>query len=138
MIGALAAIRGTLERPMLAVAATGFLNVPALLFLAIGAPVAVIALGSLLAGFALMFGNSVWEATLQRHVPIESLSRVSAYDWFGSLAFQPIGAAIWGPIAAVLGIEPALLLASGIMLASTAAIMAVPDIRGLRSAHPGS
>ena len=40
-----------------------------------------------------------------RHVPDESLSRVSAYDWFGSLAFQPLGLAIWGPIAEVIGIS---------------------------------
>ena len=54
----------------------------------------------------MMLGNSVWESTLMRHVPHESLSRVSAYDWFGSLAFQPLGLAIWGPIAAIIGIAP--------------------------------
>ena len=47
-----------------------------------------------------------------RHVPDESLSRVSAYDWFGSLAFQPLGLAIWGPIAELIGISPALWLAA--------------------------
>ena len=34
------------------------------------------------------------EALPQRHVPPAALSRVSAYDWFGSLAFQPLGAAV--------------------------------------------
>jgi hypothetical protein len=38
-----------------------------------------------------MIGNSVWEATLQTRVPQESLGRVSAYDWFGSLASSPWG-----------------------------------------------
>ena len=32
-----------------------------------------------------------------------ALSRVSAYDWFGSLAFQPLGLAIAGPLAAGIG-----------------------------------
>ena len=50
-----------------------------------------------------MLGNSVWESTLQRHIPAESLSRVSAYDWFGSLAFYPLGLAVWGPIADAAG-----------------------------------
>ena len=59
----------------------------------------------------MMLGNAVWESTLMRHVPDESLSRVSAYDWFGSLAFQPLGLAIWGPIAALIGISPALWVA---------------------------
>ena len=39
----------------------------------------------------MMLGNTVWESTLQAHVPAESLSRVSAYDWFGSLAFSALG-----------------------------------------------
>ena len=50
-----------------------------------------------------------------RHVPDESLSRVSAYDWFGSLAFQPLGLVIWGPIAAVIGLSPALWLAAALV-----------------------
>ena len=70
---------------------------PPLVLLAVGAPVALIALGAVLIGFGMMFGNTVWEATLQSHVPLESLSRVSAYDWFGSIAFAPLGAALWGP-----------------------------------------
>jgi hypothetical protein len=36
---------------------------------------------------------------LQRHIRPEALSRVSAYDWFGSLAAVPVGMLIWGPIA---------------------------------------
>jgi hypothetical protein len=44
--------------------------------LALVRSVRVIALGTLLAGLGLMLGNTVWETTLQRHVPSESLSRV--------------------------------------------------------------
>jgi hypothetical protein len=29
----------------------------------------------------MMLGMSVWESTLQRHIPAESLSRVSSYDF---------------------------------------------------------
>ncbi len=38
-----------------------------------------------------MLFNTLWETTLQQHVPPASLSRVSAYDWFGSLLGQPLG-----------------------------------------------
>ena len=34
----------------------------------------VIAFGALMGGVAMMLGNSVWESTLQRNVPAESLS----------------------------------------------------------------
>jgi hypothetical protein len=78
-----------------------------------------------------MLGNSVWESLLQRNVPIESLSRVSAYDWLGSLAGQPVGLAIWGPIAALAGIHTALWLAAALMVASTAALLALPEARSI-------
>jgi hypothetical protein len=62
-----------------------------------------------------------------------SLSRVSAYDWFGSFAFQPVGLPIWGPIAGVMGIESALWLAAVLVAVTGAALLAVPDIRRLES-----
>jgi hypothetical protein len=41
-----------------------------------------------------MLGMSVWETTLQREIPAESLSRVASYDWFASYAVYPLGLAI--------------------------------------------
>jgi hypothetical protein len=79
----------------------------------------------------MMLGNTIWESALQRHVPRESLSRVSAYDWFGSLAFRPLGLALWGPIGAAAGLSTALWLAFGLQIASSLAMLAVPDIRRL-------
>jgi len=93
--------------------------------------VPLLAAGALLAGGAMMLGNTVWESTLQRHIPRESLSRVSAYDWFGSVAFTPVGLAIWGPIASAAGLEATLWLASAVLLLTTLALLAVPDIRSL-------
>ena len=48
-----------------------------------------------------MVFNTLWETTLQQHIPPASLSRVSAYDWFGSLLCQPLGLALAGPVAAL-------------------------------------
>ncbi|HSC02095.1 MAG TPA: hypothetical protein VLC49_02220 [Solirubrobacteraceae bacterium] len=67
---------------MLIVALTSPLFGVPLAALALGLSVPVIAAGALLAGLGLMLGNTLWETTLQRHVPSESLSRVSSYDWF--------------------------------------------------------
>jgi hypothetical protein len=133
LIGGLIAVRARPRRPLvLAGVAYGLFVLP-LAFLAAGAPLAVIALGALFGGVAVMLGNSVWETTLQLRVPAESLSRVSAYDWFGSFAFNPVGMAIWGPIAGLIGIHPALWLAAALTFASTAALLAVPAIRQLEA-----
>jgi hypothetical protein len=121
---------------MLLVALTSPLFGVPLAALALVTSVPVIAAGALLAGLGLMLGNTLWETTLQRHVPSESLSRVSSYDWFGSLALDPVGLAIWGPIAGVIGIEASLWTACGLLVVSALALLAVPEIRRLPAFPP--
>jgi hypothetical protein len=53
----------------------------------------------MLAGTGNMIFNSLWETSLQQHIPPAALSRVSAHDWFGSLAFHPLRLIIAGPAA---------------------------------------
>jgi hypothetical protein len=79
-----------------------------------------------------MAGMSVWESTLQRQIPDESLSRVSSYDWFGSFAFYPLGMVLWGPLAAAIGVAPTLWLAFGVFAVLIAALFAIPDTYRLR------
>jgi MFS family permease len=134
--GGLYALRARPRRPMLVVALTSPLFGIPLAALALVDSVPVIAAGALLAGLGLMLGNTLWETTLQRHVPSESLSRVSSYDWFGSLALDPIGLAIWGPIAGVIGIEASLWTACGLLVVSALALLAVPEIRRLPAFPP--
>jgi MFS family permease len=104
-----------------------------LALLALHAPAWVVAAGGFLAGGGNMVFNSLWETTLQKHVPPAALSRVSAYDWFGSLAFQPLGLAIAGPVAAAVGAPVALWIAAAGTLVVTALCAATPSVRNLRS-----
>jgi hypothetical protein len=68
------------------------------------------------------------ETTLQQHIPPTALSRVSAYDWFGSLAIQPIGVALVGPIATAIGITTTLYLAAGLEVLALTALVLMHDI----------
>ena len=102
-----------------------------LAFLAAPAPVALIALAAFAGGGGLVVANTLWETTIQRHVPGELLSRVSAYDLFGSMACQPIGYVIWGPLAVVLGTSAALWLAFVLMFVTALALLGVREIREL-------
>jgi hypothetical protein len=79
----------------------------------------------------MMLGGSVWESALQVHIPADQLSRVSSYDWFGSLVFNPVGYAIWGPIAAAIGIEPALWVAAAPLIASILPLLVIREVREL-------
>jgi hypothetical protein len=131
LLGGIAAVRLDPARPLVVFAAAGVPFAVPLACLAAAAPVPVLAAGALLAGAGMMLGNSVWESALQRHVPQGEISRVSAYDWFGSMAFSPLGLAMWGPIAAATGISRALWIAAGAWLVASAALVAVPEVRRL-------
>ena len=133
LAGGLLAVRARPQRPLLLVVSTLSLVALPLGGLAAGVPVAVLAAVALFDGAGMMLGNSVWESTLQRHIPPESLSRVAAYDWFGSLAFQPLGLLLWGPVAAAIGLAPALWTASALCLALVLVLLSVPDVRRLRA-----
>jgi MFS family permease len=133
MAGGFFALRVHVQRPLyLGAALSAFLAVPTAL-LALRAPAVAIAAGAFLAGCGNMVFNSLWETTLQRHVAPAALSRVSAYDWFGSLAFQPVGLALAGPLAAAIGTAATLWIASAGSLAVAGILVATPSVRHLRT-----
>jgi MFS family permease len=135
LFGSLLATRAKPRRPLVLVALTEALFALPLAFLAAGVPTALLASGAFLSGAGMMLGMSVWESTLQRHVPAESLSRVASYDWFGSFAFYPLGLAIWGPVAGAIGISTALWLAFGLFAVAVVSLLALPDTRRMRLAE---
>jgi predicted MFS family arabinose efflux permease len=129
--GGIAALRVRPRRPlMIAVLACAVAATPTLL-LAPPAPLAVIAAASLVAGAGVFLFQALWETALQRHVPLGALSRVSAYDWFGSLVFAPLGMAVVGPVADALGIHTTLWAAGLLDLLAIASLLLVRDIRRL-------
>jgi MFS family permease len=131
LVGSLLATQVDPRRPLVVVAvADGVVAVP-LVFLAASSSVPLLVCGALLSGAGMTLAVSVWESTLQRHIPHESLSRISSYDWFGSLVFAPVGLAIWAPIAALVGTGTALWVAFGVAAAATVVLVSTPDIRRL-------
>jgi hypothetical protein len=83
-----------------------------------------------------MVFNTLWQASIQEHIPARSLSRVSAYDWLGSLALDPVGVALIGPIAAALGMQATLLGCAAIVTALNLWALTIPGVRRLRSVEP--
>jgi hypothetical protein len=79
----------------------------------------------------MMVGMSLWESTLQRGVPPESIARVASYDWFGSFAFMPLGMLLWGPLASAIGVGTALWLAFALFGALALVLLLLPETRAL-------
>ena len=122
------------RRPMLVGLGATILNVPVLVLLAVHAPAVVTAVFAIPAGATLTFLNTVWETTLQKHVPARLLSRVVAYDWFAALVFQPLGYVVAGLVAAhLLGLSGTLWLGAAVGTISTIVIVSLPSIRTLES-----
>jgi MFS family permease len=131
-LGGAVALRVRVRRPLLA---GSLLLLPwalPLLLLGLRAPTAAIAIAVLVAGLGNILFNTLWETALQQHVPPAGLSRVSAYDWFGSLAAQPLAFAAVGVIAGAVGVDATLLTASVLLAATTVAMAAVPSVQAVR------
>jgi MFS family permease len=134
LVGGVVSLRVYVRHPLFfGSSLLGFLALPVGL-LALRAPVVVIAAGALLAGGSNMIFNALWETALQQHIPPAALSRVSAYDWFGSLAFQPLGLVIAGPAAVAVGASTTLWISAAGILAMAFLAIATPSVRHLEAA----
>lgn len=131
LIGGTTLLRIRPARPLLIAVVAGMVAALPTLLLAVPAPLAVIVVAALLAGIGPMIFNTLWETTLQRHIPEAARSRVSSYDWFGSIALSPVGLALVGPLAAAIGVSAALYLCGALDMAAMAVLLAVRDIRTL-------
>jgi MFS family permease len=96
-----------------------------------GLPVGVIAGLEAVTGVAVSIAFTLWELSLQEHIPSRALSRVSSYDFTASVGLMPIGLALAGPLADAIGLHTALRLMSVVGMASALACLAVPAVRQL-------
>ncbi len=106
------------------------------LALALGWPLVPVALAMFLAGAGTTVFVVGWMVTLQQEVPEELLSRMSAYDSFGSFALLPLGTALAGPAANAFGLSGALWGCALICAVLAGLVLLVPEVRRLERAVP--
>ncbi|MGZ4314046.1 MAG: MFS transporter [Solirubrobacteraceae bacterium] len=116
VVGALVGIHWRPRRPMVVgLLLTLFWPIQSLAFAA-ASPLAVVVALSFGAGLGFTLFEVWWATALVRHIPPQALSRVSAYDWMGSLALLPLGFAIAGPLASAWGARTVLTVGSACAL----------------------
>lgn len=99
--------------------------------LAVPVPIGVLVAVMFLTGVSIeVFGVS-WMTAMHQEIPEEKLSRVSAYDWLGSLAVVPLATALAGPAESAVGRTSALWGCAVVIVVLTAAVLTVPDVRNL-------
>ena len=136
IVGGIVALRFRPGRPL---AASCLFTIPWLfqpLGLALHAPVAFLAAISVGAGIGIAVHLALWFTVFQQHVPEEARSRVSSYDALGSFVLVPVGAAIAGPVAGVIGASTTLVGAFVLMVACFAATISQPSVWAIRD-NPG-
>jgi Na+/melibiose symporter-like transporter len=136
MCGVVVSLRSRPKRPLV----VGLLAQVAfgawLLVMALSHSLVLICVAAFFAGVAMDFFMVLWQTAMQSNIPRESLSRVTSYDAFGSLALAPLGLVVAGPLAARLGSEHTLLLFSVMFFVSLTAMLTVPGVWRLKSSAP--
>jgi MFS family permease len=132
IIGSLVALRFRPSRQLVASFLAIVIWTPVLIGFALAAPVPVISALALVAAAGMNFGVTIWFTALQQHIPQHALSRVSSYDWAGSVLVLPLGYILVGPLADRFGAAEVLYAAAVWTIVSSLAILAIPSVRNLR------
>ncbi|GAA4916110.1 MFS transporter [Streptomonospora salina] len=84
-----------------------------------------------LTGLALEQFGVAWEVSLQQNIPADKLARVYSYDALGSFVALPVGETLAGPLAALVGMRPALAGGAALVAAACLVTISVPGVRTL-------
>jgi predicted MFS family arabinose efflux permease len=103
---------------------------------ALGLPVAALVIVFVLAGGGIALFDVWWSTALAERIPPHTLSRVTAYDWMGSLALLPIGYALAGPVGEALGEIEVLAGGAVIALVALGAALCVRQVWQLGHVRP--
>lgn len=131
MVGGALALRIEPRRPLRVDFSLLLTFVGSLFLLGLWPSMLIVAAAWAIAGVSLGLGDTLWLTTLQRHVPTQALSRVSSFDWLGSLALRPLGLAAAGAIAAAVGLRTTLWATAAVLLLATLGILSVRSVRML-------
>ncbi|MEV6200337.1 MFS transporter [Streptomyces sp. NPDC051771] len=137
IIGGLLGMRVRPRRPLVAGVCAMFFFALNPLAPALGWNFTLTAVTGMVAGCGFAFWGVMWATSVQSHIPLAVLSRVSAYDIAGSIMVIPLGRALAGPVAESFGADRVLLFSSAVSFVLLGAMLCVPAIRGLtRLDHP--
>ena len=98
---------------------------------ALHAPIWLVALGFAVTGGVQTFWSVMWATSIQTQIPGSILNRIHAYEVAGSLAMMPVGQALAGPAAGVLGSGPVLVVGAVAAVAGMVALLLARPVRDL-------
>jgi len=133
LLGGLLALRFRPRKPLAASCVSAWPIILQPLAFGLGLPLPVLIAVSALSGAGIAVHLALWFTVFQQQVPPEAMSRVSSYDSFGSFVLGPLGAALAGPVAAVIGVRETLLWAAAVIAVTEAIVFAQPSVHAIRA-----
>ncbi len=136
LIAGLALMRVVFRRPLTTGRLIGTLGALPLFALGITGGFWLIASAAFIGGIAMTVGNVTFDSTLQSKVPLDVLSRVSAFDELLAYLAIPLSQLAVGPAISVFGAQNvALFCGVGYVVASVAPVL-VPTVRAVDAGSP--
>lgn len=132
VVGAFVVLWWQPERPLLVASVATLTKVAPLIGLALSAPVPVLVACAAVAGIGVEIFSVSFTTVVQERVPTDRLSRVSSYDLLFGLAFMPLGYVVAGPVSELVGVAPVLVAGAGVVVASTAVVLCLGEVRAMR------
>jgi MFS family permease len=138
VIGSLAGLRWRPRYPIRFAMAWGAIWPPAFVVFALAPPLWVIVPLFVLVGFGFAMFDVSWDTALQERMPPHTLSRVSSFDWMGSLALLPLGYLLAGPLAEAFGAIEVLIVGGALAFVVQLVALATPGVWRLERLQPNS
>jgi hypothetical protein len=129
--GSVLALRWKPARPGLVIAGALCIGATQCAIVVSPLPTIAVALLEAVTGVGVAVCFTVWETALQERIPQQAQSRVSSFDYLGSLTFMPLGYLLVGPAAAALGNRPTAAICTVLTLAVSAIVTSGRDVRRL-------
>jgi MFS family permease len=133
IVGDLVVIRLRVARPLLVASCALAVASCQALIVGSGLPVPAIAALEGVTGVAVSMYFTLWELSLQQHIPPAAISRVSSYDYLASGGLMPVGLALAGPAAAAFGLHATLHGMTLIAVPVALVLVSLPPVRALRA-----
>ena len=136
--GGLLALRVAPSRPLAAGAAAMFGYGLLPLAIALHASLPVLLAAATANGAVWTFWSVMWQTSVQTYVRPEALNRVTSFEVFGSDGSLPLGQALAGPVAALVGAEQVLGGSVAVGVLGCTVLLLIPAVREVRGTGPSS
>lgn len=133
-LGALIGLRWRPRRPLRAAFLIAGIWPLTFAAFAVGVPLQVLFLGMVCTGIGITLFEIWWDTTMVERIPPELLSRVSAWDWLGSIGLFPLGYLAAGFLAGAVGADTVLIAGATLAFALLAVGLLPRETRALTKA----